>query len=310
MKGSKIPKSVRSVLRLFRTGAVKQFLMWNFLIAFLVSHLLMIYRQPVKFVIVLLYPRYWYTQIVLVPLLFILLCTIAAVTLNLWKQRAKHSVQQYLIKQVLFCMLLPIFIIYYVMHLWFHLINVSIDDSGYLDSEFMVLASFIIIWNLVLQYGLQLQEDKRKQRRLDRSFRMIDYKRKKRLALEFGMITQRVFIILTEKNSVYEVSVQGNVEPLTLEAEKLDELLHHSYVQVNRWTYIHLESIIGIDGADKVVYLSKERDEIWKSIPTDKGFYKNFKDKIKSENGLLTISKTYEVSAKEKWEEYKLKGRQ
>lgn len=304
MNGSKIPKSIRYVLRFYRKR-VKRFLKWNFWTAFLVGHLLMVYRQPVKFVIVFLYKRYWFTQAVLVPFLFILLCIIAAVTLSLWKGRFRLGSHQHLSRQVISGMLLPICFIYYGMHLWFHLIGVSITDSGYLESEFMVLSSFIVIWNLVLLLGLQFREDKRKQRRLERSFRIINHKREKRLAIEFGKITERAFIILAEKNSVYEISVQGSVEPLTLEDEKLEELLGYAYVQVNRWTYIHLESIIGIDGIDKVVYLSKERDEIWKSIPTDKGFYKNFKDKIKGENGLLTISKTYEKTAKAKWEEYK-----
>lgn len=305
MKGSKIPKSIRYGLRFYRTRAVKRFLKWSFWTAFLAGHLLIVYRQPVKFVIVFLYERYWFTQTVLVPILFILLSIVATITLSLWKRRHRYSIRWHLMWQVVSGMLLPICFIYYGMHLWFHLIRVSIKDSGYLESEFMVLGSFIIIWNLVLLLGLQFREDRRKQRRLERSFRIINHKRAKRLAIEFGEITERAFIILTEKNSVYEISVQGSVEPLTLEDEKLEELLGYAYVQVNRWTYIHLESIISIDGIDKVVYLSKERDEVWKSIPTDMGFYKNFKDKIKGENGLLTISKTYEKTAKAKWEEYK-----
>lgn len=305
MKGSKIPESVRYVLRLYRQRAVKQFLKWCFLIAFLVGHFLMVYRQPVKFVIVFLYERYWITQVVLVPFLFILLCIIAAVTLVLWKRRSRLGVLLHLGRQVLFGMLLPICFIYYGVHLWFHLIDVPILDSGYLDSELMVLCCFIIMWNMLLLMGLQFREDKRKKRRLDRSFRIINHKREKRLALLFGKIAERAFIILTEKNSIYEISVQGSVVPLTLEGEKPEELLEYAYVQVNRWTYIRLSSILNISFVDNVVYLLKMEDEILKSIPTDKGFYKNFKDKIKGTNGILTISKVYEKTAKAKWEKYK-----
>lgn len=308
MRLKKMPNSKMGFPRFRRLKRIFYFTAVNLGIAFLMGHYLMVFRQPVTALIVLCYGRYWWTQAVLVPSLLLLLLLIALLTRTLWQRRHKMSRWRHVVLQVGIGVISAIYLLERLIHLWFHTNKISIEDSGYMDSEFEVLKMFIVLYNVGLLAWYQYREKESKQRRLDHAIGIIELKREKRRQMEFGDLLERSFIILLEKNNVCEVCYHGKVETLDIAEGKLDELLDYAYVQINRWTFVRLDAVLWMDADKELTYLKKEEERIFNTIPSDTGFLKTFKEKIKHTHGLMTLTKTYVSAAIKKWEEYRARA--
>lgn len=300
MNRSKLPKCFSAVPKYLKKRRIACLVYGHFALFFMVSHILLTYRQPIEQVLVMLLPRYWLWQLLGVTGLALLAGLLYRLASALSTYRKKWSAARYFMLHTVLGILVPVFLLRQAVYALFFLLGIDIQASGYMANEFYGLCAFILLYHSWLLFFMLSRENSRYRRQLSSLVRR--QHRERQVVLQEFM--DGAFMIWIEKAGNYRVTYAGEVEAMSAEDEAIwQEVLEFGYIKINRWVYVKKGVIAAVDPANEKLILAKSENHIFQTMDKSQPFYQHFVRKVKLRNSILTFTKRYIHDARARQED-------